>query len=230
MTDTTDQTDPTLNPAPTSESIEPKRSRRRTLLISGGAVLAAAVLVGGGVAVGAAIADEFDDDSDSTSDTAQPDDDDTGASADTDGSVTTQATGTASSSELLDIIEIASAEAEGEPVGIEAAVDGAWDVQFATDAGDESEVRVDAEGTAVVVASEVADPDEQTREGSLDARTLEALVSAALAHTDGTVIDIEVDGDTASPYDVSVLTADRTTVDITLDPEFKVLTADPDDN
>ena len=96
--------------------------------------------------------------------------------------------------------------------------------------GDESEVRVDADGSAVVVATEAADQDDQAPEGSLDAATVEALVAAALGHTDGTVIDIEIDSDTASPYDVTVLTADRKTVDIALDSDFNVLTADLDDD
>ena len=103
-------------------------------------------------------------------------------------------------------------------------------MQFATAAGEETEVRVDADGNAIVVATEAADQDDQAPEGSLDAATLEALVTAALAHTDGTVIDIEIDSDTASPYDVTVLTADRTTVDIALDSDFAVVTADADDS
>ncbi len=84
-------------------------------------------------------------------------------------------------------------------------------MQFATAAGEESEVRVDADGSATVVATESADQDDKAREGSLDSATVEALLTAALAHTDGTVIDIEIDSDTASPYDVTVLTADRKT-------------------
>jgi len=234
MTETTNQTDPidpTPNATPTYQNTESKRSLPRALLVSGGAVLAAAVLIGGGVAVGAAIADETDEDGDgdTTTETTQRDDD-AAATDDSDADEAIAAVGTASVSELLDIIEIASAEAEGEPIGIEAAAEGAWDVKFATAGGDESEVRVDTDGTAVVTSTEAADQDAQAREGSLDDQTLEALVTAALADTDGTVVDIEIDGDTASPYDVSVLTADRKTVDIALDPEFTVLTADPDDS
>jgi len=226
MTETTNQTDP-IDPTPTP-SPAAKRSRRRTLLVSGGAVLAAAVLIGGGVAVGAAIADESDDDQDTTSEVAESDDD----SDDTDGTHSTDsaASGTASASELLEIVETASAEADGEPVAIEAEDADSWDVTFVTSAGEESEVRVASDGTAVVVSTESADQDDEAREGSLDAETVEALVTAALADTDGTVIEIEVDGDTASPYDVTVLTADRATVDIALDSEFEVLTADSDDS
>ena len=90
-------------------------------------------------------------------------------------------------------------------------------MQFATAAGDESEVRVDADG-----ARSWSPPNPPIRTSRLakarsTSATVEALVTAALAHTDGTVIDIEIDSDTASPYDVTVLTADRKTVDIALD-------------
>ncbi|KQQ94195.1 hypothetical protein ASF62_08640 [Leifsonia sp. Leaf325] len=230
MTDITNQTDPT--PTSTGKSDVPKRSRRRTLLISGGAVLAAVVLVGGGVAVGAAVADEIDDDNDATSETAQNGDNQSDESEDGDSDAADAASvaGTASASELLDIIETASAKAEGEPVEIETAADGSWDVQFATSAGDESEVRVDADGNAILVGTEAGDQDNQARVGSLDTATVEALVAAALDDTDGTVIDVEIDGDTASPYDVTVLTADRKTVDIALDSDYTVLTAESDND
>jgi len=239
MTDTTNQTDPTdptdpADPTPTSAgaSTPRKRSRRRTLLISGGAVLASAALIGGGVAVGAAIADEIDDQGESTSETSETDDDgtdstDTGDADDTD---ETTATGTASASELLEIIETASAEADGEPVGIEATDAESWEVEFVTSAGEESEVRVDPDGTAVVVSTETADQDDEVPQGSLDAATVEALVKAALAETDGAIVGIEIDGDAASPYDVTVVTSDRKTVEIALDSDFAVLTADSDDD
>lgn len=239
MTDMTTQTDPTdPMPTPTGVNPAPERSRRRTILISAGAVLASAVLIGGGVAVGAAIADENDDERDTSSDTMQRDEHDQGddeidanddANDDAGASDAASVAGTASASELLDIIETASAEAEGEPVEIEA-VGGGWDVQFATAAGDESEVRVHADGSAVLVAADVADQDDQAKEGSLDAATVEALMAAALGHTDGTVAGIEIDSDTASPYDVTVITADRKSVDIALDSDFTVLTADSDND
>ena len=228
MSDMTNQTDPTdpTDPTPTRGGVDtvPKRSRRRTFLISGGAVLAFAVLLGGGVAVGAAIADESDDKSETTSDTSGPDDDGT------DGSDAASVAGAASASELLEIIETASAEVDGEPVGIEVTDAETWEVEFVTSAGEESEVRVDPDGTASVVSTEAAEQDDTVPEGSLDAQTLEALVKAALAHTDGTITDIEIGSDTASPYDVTVLTSDRTTVDIALDPKFTVVAADADES
>ncbi len=229
MTDHTDST-PTPNPTPTAAETTPKRSRRRTLLISGGAVLAGVALLGGGVAVGAAIADEFDDDGDdgaTSSETTRSDDSD---ASDGGASGAASLTGAASASELLEIIEAASAEAEGEPVGIEAESAGAWDVQFVTAAGDETDVRVDSDGGAAVVGTEGPDQNEQVPEGSLDTATVDALLEAALGHTDGTVIGIEIDDDTASPYDVTVLTADGKTVDIALDADFAVVTADADND
>jgi hypothetical protein len=229
MTDTTNQTNPAdPTPTPRGEATATKPSRRRTVLITGGAVLAAAVLIGGGVAVGAAMADENDDERDTISDPTQSDDND--ANDDSDASDAASVAGTASVEELLDIIETASAEAEGEPVEIEAGDAGSWDVLFATTAGDESEVRVQADGSAVVVGTEVADQDDRARESSLDSTTVESLVTAVLGDTDGTVIDIEIDSDTVSPYDVTVLTADRKTVDIALDSDFTVLTADSDND
>jgi uncharacterized membrane protein YkoI len=228
MTDDINQThapDPTSSPA--REQVDRKPSRRRSLLIGGGAALAAAVLIGGGVAVGAAIADDFETDDDrETSETAD-DADDADDTADGD---TASGDGTASASELLDIIETAAAEAEGAPVSIENTGEGVWDVEFVTPSGEETEVRVAADASATVVSTEAADQDDQAPETALDAETLEALVEAALADTDGTVIDIEIDGDTTSPYDVTVLTAERTTVDIALDPAFSVVTTDAADS
>jgi len=227
MTDMTNPTDPTdPNRTPAGETTAPKRSRRRTLLISGGAVLAAAALIGGGIAVGSAVADEMDE-NDTTSETTEQDDTDDGAADDSDATPTA---GAASADELLDIIETASAEADGTPVEIEAEADGSWNVEFTTDSGDETEVRVASDGNASVVGTESADQNDEAPAGSLDAATLEALVTAALADTDGTVIGVELDGDTASAYDVTVLTADRDIVEIALDSEFSVLTSDADDD
>ena len=240
MTDNINQTD-ALDPTPsaTGEQVDRKPSRRRSLLIGGGAALAAAVLIGGGVVVGAAIADDFETDDDrASSDTAEQDDadsdaDDTADSDDADDTAdaeTASGAGTASASELLEIIETAAAEAEGEPVAIENTGEGVWDVEFVTAGGEETEVRVAADGNSTVLSTEAADQDDQAPEASLDAETLEALLEAALADTDGTVIEIEIDGDTASPYDVTVLTAGGATADIALDSAFRAVTADAADS
>jgi uncharacterized membrane protein YkoI len=242
MTDNINQTDaPDPTSIPTGEQVDRKPSRRRSVLIAGGSVLAAAALIGGGVAVGAAIADDFESDDQETSSDAEPDDADSDAGDTTDAAGsddmddaadadTASGRGTVSVSELLGIIEIAAAQAEGEPVSIENTSDGEWDVEFVTPSGDETEVRVRADGNAAVVSTEAAGQDEQAPETSLDAETLEALMAAALADTDGTVIDIEIDDDTTSPYDVTVLTAERTTVDIALDSAFSVVATDAADS
>ena len=189
-------------------------------------MLAAAVLAGGGIAVGAAVADDLgDDDRDSGStsengtsgaDGGESDDDDdaVGASADV---------GSDSADELNDIIATASASAEGDPVEIEANRDGSWDVTFETSSGEETEVRVAGEGTAEVVSTDAADGDDSAPLGALDAATVDALVAAAMADTDGKVTDIEIDDDTASPYDLSVVTAEGRTVELDLDSDMKVL-------
>ncbi|KAA9153414.1 hypothetical protein F6B41_08915 [Microbacterium lushaniae] len=224
-------TDPTTpdNSTPDTPAVAPdttpapaKRSRTRTLLIAGGAVLAAAVLAGGGIAIGAAIADEDDDDDDrQTSVTADaPRGDDDAAEL---GNM-----GTSSADELTEIIDAAAAEAEGHVVAIEVERDSAWDVQFRTEAGEETEVRVAADGTTTVVSTETADTDDTAPAHALDADTLEALVSAALTEVDGRIIDIEIDDDTTSPFSVTVVAQDGRAVDIALDAEMGVLTADQD--
>lgn len=215
------ETSPT--PAPGDRA---RRSRARTLLFAGGGVLAAALLAGGGIAVGAAIADEIDDDDDDDRTSSISDD---GAGDDASGTGTGGGSadiGTTSADELNDVIETASAEAEGEPVGIEANRDGSWDVQFETTAGDETEVRVSSDGSVAVMSTDAADANDSAPEGVLDAATVDALVAAALAEMDGKIIDIEIDDDVASPFDVSVLQADGVTVDIDLDADFAVLSTD----
>lgn len=215
------ETSPT--PAPGDRA---RRSRARTLLFAGGGVLAAALLAGGGVAVGAAIADEIDDDDDDDRTSSISDD---GAGDDASGTGTGGGSadiGTTSADELNDVIETASAEAEGEPVGIEANSDGSWDVQFETTAGDETEVRVSSDGSVAVMSTDAADANDSAPEGVLDAATVDALVAAALAEMDAKIIDIEIDDDVASPFDVSVLQADGVTVDIDLDADFAVLSTD----
>jgi hypothetical protein len=197
----------------------PKRSRTRTLLIAGGSVLAAAVLAGGGIAVGAAIADEMDDDDDdagSTSIASDADDDSTsgGAAADI---------GSDSADELNEIIAAASASAQGDAVGMEAGRDGSWDVSFETDAGEETEVRVTADGTAEVVSTDAADADESAPLGVLDTETVDALVAAAMDEVEGKITDLEIDDDPASPFDISVVQANGRNLDLDLDADMTVL-------
>jgi uncharacterized membrane protein YkoI len=215
------RTETSSAPAPADRA---RRSLTRTLLFAGGGVLAAALLTGGGIAVGAAIADEMDDDDDDRTSGITDDGARDAASGTEDRS--SADIGTTSADELNDLIGAASADAEGEPVSIEANRDGSWDVQFETTAGDETEVRVSTDGSVAVVATDAADANDSAPEGVLDAATVDALVAAALAEVDGKVVDLEIDDDPASPFDVSVLQADGTTVDLDFDADLTLLSTD----
>jgi hypothetical protein len=205
--------------------VTPKRSRKRTLLIAGGSVLAAAVLAGGGIAVGAAIADEMDEndgDRSSASTTSEDDADDSAS-----GGAATDI-GTDSADELNEIIAAASASAEGDAVGMEANSDGSWDVSFEKGTGEETDVRVTADGSAEVVATDAADGDDSAPLGVLDPETIDALVAAAMADVDGRITDLEIDDDPASPFAISVVQANGRSLDLDLDPEMKVLSINTD--
>jgi hypothetical protein len=205
----------------------PKKSRTRTLLIAGGSVLAAAVLAGGGFAVGAAITDDMDDDDDDRASSAS--DDDRGAADDA--SSTGGASddmGTESASELNDIIAAASESAEGDAVEVDANRDGSWDVTFETSAGDETEVRVAEDGTAEVVSTDAADAEDAAPLGVLDVETVDALVAAAMAEVEGKITGLEIDDDTASPFDVSVVQANGRMISLDLDADMKVLSINAD--
>jgi hypothetical protein len=244
---TPDSTDHTPATPATNDVVateKPQRSRTRTFLFAVGAIVAAAVLVGGGVAIGAAIDDDDDDDvadaslvandeaGESTTQTDRGDSDDT-IDADDDtsssnGTTAGSAVGTSSAAELNEIIAAASADVDGDPVSIDAERDGAWDVSFETAAGDESEVRVSSDGTAKVISTEAADADDTAPQGTLDAKTVDALVAAALAEVDGVITDLDIDDDPTSPFDVSVLTSDGRSVDIALDAQMSVVSVEND--
>jgi uncharacterized membrane protein YkoI len=207
--------------APADQAPAPRRSRTRTWLIAGGSVLAAAVLAGGGIAVGAAIADEMDDDDDdrASASAAQDDDGDT--------AVSQADIGTESAAELNEIIAAAAASAEGGAVGIEANADGSWDVQFETSDGAETEVRVTAGGATEVLSTEAAEADDAGPQAVLDADTVDALVAAAMDEVSGNITDIEIDDDTASPFDIAVVQSNGRTIDVELDADMTVVSINP---
>ncbi|KJQ52795.1 PepSY domain-containing protein [Microbacterium sp. SA39] len=217
---------------------EAKPRRKRALLIGGG-IAAAVVLLGGGVAVGAAIADELgeDDDHPSMSDGSHQDDDrndsaqDDRADDDARGDSSNAATGIGSDSadELIEIAQAARGAADGEVTSIDAKRDGAWEVQLTTDAGDETEVRVDDQLAATVVATEAAEGDDTGSASALDDDAIRSLVEAALAEADGMITDLDVDSDDVTPYDASVLTSDNRSIDISFTPEFAVVGTDTDE-
>lgn len=245
--DTTPDTHPTselaATPAPAQQPVAAapeRRTRARGWLIAGGAVLAGALLAGGGVAVGAAIADEAGDD-DAAAAVAEDSDEDTSRSssgqtaADADDADDADASdgapsdvGTTSADDLITAMDAATAAADGEPVSIELQRDGAVDVTLEAADGAETEVRVSAEGEASVVSTEPAESNDQGATVVLDADAIRSLVEAALAEQDGRIVEIDVDDDTTSPYEVSVVTGDRATVDVHLDADFAVVPAGSD--
>jgi uncharacterized membrane protein YkoI len=214
---------PDTSPA-VSTTFAPKRGRTRALLIAGGALLTAAALAGGGIAVGSAIADESDDDS--TSSVSDDRDDDSGNdSSDDSTSGDLSNLGTDSADDLVGMLDAASAAGDGEPVSIELQRDGSAEVTLETQDGAETEVRIDTRGEASVSSSEAADSGESAPQGVLDADAVAAIVDAALAEADGRIVEIEADDDSASPWDVTVLTANGDFVEIDLDAEFAVVAA-----
>lgn len=231
-------------PTPVATSEAPKSGRKRGLWIGGG-IAAAVLLAGGGVAVGAAMADEIgdhDDDRPGVSDGPRHDDAEHGDRGERGdgpppggpqqggpqgGPVT--GIGSDSADELVDIADAARGAAEGDVTSIDAKRDGTWEVTLVTSAGDETEVRVDADLATTVVSTETADGDDTGPSVSLDEESIRALVTAALDEADGMITDLDVDDDASRPYDVSVVTGDRRSIDIDLDASFAVVGTDTDD-
>lgn len=223
-----------------------KRGRKRALLIGGG-IAAAVVLAGGGVAIGAAIGDEFGDDDDrhSVSDGPRGDSDDNGGQPGGDredrddndddsqqgapqGGGPVTGIGTDSADELVAIADAARGAADGDVTSIDAKRDGTWEVQLTAANGSETEVRVDADLAATVVSTE-QDDDDSAPANTLDEAAIRALVDAALAEADGMITDLDADNDDVSPYDASVLTSDRRSIDIDFSADFAVVGTDIDD-
>lgn len=233
---------PAADPVPALAPSEPKRGRKRALLIGGG-IAAAVVLAGGGIAVGAAIGDDFGDDDDRSSMSDGPRHDDTGdhaqrggdhedvddrGNAPSNGGGPVTGIGTASADELITIADAARRAADGDVTSIDAKRDGTWEVQLTTAAGDETEVRVDKDGTASIISTDTADGDDTGPALTLDDETIRSLVSAALAEAEGMITDLDVDGDDVSPYDASVLTSNNQSIDIDFSADFAVVGTDID--
>ncbi|MCM3778706.1 hypothetical protein [Microbacterium hydrocarbonoxydans] len=234
----------TAQSAPVPAAPAPKKSRRGWLI--GGGIAAAVLLAGGGVAVGAAIGDEFGDDDDRPGfsegprgDEDAPDqgqrgggpgddrDEDRRDEGPSDGPVT--GIGTDSADDLIDVANAARGAAEGEVTSIDAKRDGTWEVELTNGTGGETEVRVDAEGSATVISSDDEADDDTAPAYVLDDAALRALVAAALDEADGLITDLDVDDDAASPYDARVVSSDRRSVDIDFSADFAVVGTDTDD-
>lgn len=230
---------PAADPVAAPATSAPRSGRTRALLIGGG-IAAAVVLAGGGIAVGAAISDEFDDDHrPSISDDGHHDDghhDDgrheerRGEHDDAPMNDRGPATGigAVSADELIDIADAARGAAEGEVTSIDAKRDGTWEVQLTASDGSESEVRVTEDLAASVIATDAADADDTAPTLTLDDATIRALVAAAFEEAEGTITDLDVDGDDTSPYDASVLTSDNRSIDIDFSADFAVVGTDLD--
>ena len=120
---------------------------------------------------------------------------------------------------MNEIIAAATDIGDGDPVSIDLERSG-WQVQLWSEQ-DESEVQV-VDGVATVISTEPLDADDQAPRGVLDADAIDALVEAALSEVDGTVTSVDVDENTVSPYDVTVLTRAGESIDISLDADFTV--------
>ena len=219
------------------------------LLVGGGAAIGAAVAdeddedrvaglvaddrsAGGSVADDDGTADQGSGDADSGAQgsAAQGTDDDSNDdSGSADASAASGTAGATSADELDAIARAAASVAEGEPVSIDANRDGSWDVKLRGTDGSEAEVLVSADGTATVRETEGPDDDDRAPENILDAATLNTIVAAALAEADGRVIEIDADDDGRSPFDVTIVTADRRIVEITLDESGAVIGTEIDD-
>lgn len=232
--------------APVDEAADARKPRRRRALLIGGGIAAAVVLAGGGVAVGAAMGDEFGDDDDRSSASHGPRedaDDDRGDRDDRggqpgdgrgvdsqgapqgDGPVT--GIGSDSADEIVEIADAARGAADGDITSIDAKRDGTWEVKLIAADGGETEVRVDADLAATVVSTE--QDDDSAPSLTLDEAAIRALVDAALAEADGMITDLDVDNDDVSPYDASVVTSDRRSIDIDFSADFAVVGTDIDD-
>ena len=240
---TPDQTTaPTEQYATVAEAPTAPKRRGRTALIAGGATLGALLLVGGGVAIGSAVADDRDEDGlDSVASSRLSDAPSSGVPAatttDTDddradddaASAASGSIGAAGADELGAAVSAAKGVADGAPTSIDADRDGSLDVTLTAPDGAETEVRVSADGKAVVRETEAADADDRAPKNVLDAKTLATMVDAARAEQPGRVLEIDADDDNRSPFDVSILTGDRQIVEVTLDAGGKVIATEIDD-
>lgn len=220
----TEHTDTTSAPASTP-------TVRRSWLIGGGAALAAALLAGGGVAIGVALTAGDDRGLASVADQRPVADQrvDAAPSADPAPGADTAAgaaPGAATAADLVAVAAAARSVAEGEIASIDLQRDGSWEVQLDTATGDETEVRVGADGTATVTGT---DRDDEPADALLDDAEIERIVAAALAEFDGTIVEVAAADDGDRPYDATVRAADGRVFDLELDAAFAVVSTELDE-
>lgn len=227
-------------PAASEPAKKPLHKRGSTWAIAGGGVLAALVLVGGGAALGAALSDDGPDgfDGPRVSDSRElpggPGGDERGPGRDDDrgpgegpgmGPGAGAEAGAADAATLTGIVAKASAvsDVQGVVTRIETRRGGDWEVRFETGTS-ETEVLVPASGDARVVRTET--DDDSAPANALDDATIDAIVRAALAEADGTILEIEADDDTASPYEATLRLTDGGRMEIELGADFAVVSTD----
>jgi hypothetical protein len=241
----TDPPQPAAAPAASEPAKKPLHKRGSTWAIAGGGILAALVLVGGGAALGAALSDDGPDgfDGPRVSDSRElpggPGGDERGPGRDDDrgpaegpgggtgpGTGPSAEAGAADAATLTGIVAKASAvsDVQGVVTRIETRRGGDWEVRFETGTS-ETEVLVPASGDARVVRTET-DDDDSAPANALDDATVDAIVRAALAEADGTILEVEADDDTASPYEATLRLTDGGRMEIELGADFSVVSTD----
>lgn len=227
-----------MNETPDTQtpSNQPENSsiwRRKSTLAIGGAVGVVALLAGG-IGIGAALGGDDDDDDDrpiaAQTQTTDDSDDLDGASA-SQTAPAGNAVGAADAESLIAVLSAARGESEGTVTSLEANRDGSWSVDLENDRGDETTVRVDADGAASVVRTEAADGDDANDPapaGELSDDNVAALVEAALGEAQGVIVDIDLDDQENEAYSVQVRADDGTETDIDLATDFSVTNSEVD--
>lgn len=225
--------------SPTQTPPAPAKPGRRshTVMIAGGALLGAAALIGGGIAAGVAIANGAAGTRASHAGTAAPQVPGsseessaprTGAAPTTGGS-STMPWGASSAEDLMQTITLAAQSPDDIPLGIEAHAPGEWVVTFAIGNGVETDVRVLADGSTVVLDRDVQDYDDRAAYGRLDEATVESLVRATLSMRDARIVDIDIDDDPYAPFDVKAVAETGEMFSLELTRDFRVVETELDD-
>jgi hypothetical protein len=226
----------TETPETQTLSTQPERTtfwrRKPTLWIAAG--LGAAALLVGGIGVGSAMAGDDDDDRPAATGTADVSDDVDDADDQQPAAEPAPASGAYGAKDaaaLSDVLAAARTEAKGTPTSMEANRNGSWSVDLERANGDETTVLVTSDGSASVVRTEAAEADDANDPapaGTLDDKSLAAVVKAALAESAGVIVDVGVDDNPSEAYSVQVLAKDGTEVELDLSTDFTVTQVDRD--
>lgn len=230
----TPDTQPPSNQTLSTQTGDTSIWRRKSTLAIGG-VVGVVALLAGGIGIGAALGDDDDDDRPVAAQTQTTDDSDD--SDDLDGASGSQtapagtSVGAADAEALIAVLSAARGESEGTVTSLETNRDGSWSVDLENDRGDETTVRVDADGAASVVRTEAADGDDSNDPapaGELSDDNVAALVDAALGEAQGAIVDVDLDDQENEAYSVQVRADDGTETDIDLATDFSVTNSEVD--